>query len=66
MFLTDEAIEMGTLIASNVQASIVSDKTSSVYRLMAEDQLLVKITAEGGINETKILAETLLYFLPPS
>lgn len=73
VFLTDEATEMGTLIASNVQASRFSDKTLSVYHLTAEDQLLVKVTGEGGINETKILAETLekvcmgsMYFLLPS
>lgn len=48
LLLTDDKVtEMDALIDSNVQASIFSDKTSWLYYLMAEGQLMGKTTVGG-------------------
>lgn len=41
---------MDALIDLNVLESILSDKTLPVHCLMAEDQLMERITPQGGIN----------------
>lgn len=50
---------MDALTDLNVQASGFSDKTLSVHLLLAEDQLMGKIAAKRGINETEILVNPL-------